>query len=253
MRDNSVRSSLLAGRSVVSGWLTVGHPLLAEAMASAGYDAVTVDMQHGAVSDHELLSVLQAISCTDAVPLVRVPWNQPAQVMKALDLGALGVIAPMIEGPEDVEALVAACRYPPQGRRSYGPTRNAFGPGGFSPSRANESVMAIAMIETRAALDALNEILSVPGLDMVFVGPSDLSQALGGPPGADARDGPVPAALDRILERCAAHEVPAGLFCRSPHYAREMLDRGMRFVTVDSDVSYVRHGAATALREVRGA
>lgn len=237
---------------MVSGWLTIGHPLLAEVLAHAGFDAVTVDAQHGAVSDGELLSVLQAISTTPAVPLVRVAWNEPAQVMKALDFGAYGVIAPMIETAADVRRLVAACRYPPVGRRSYGPTRAAYYGGADYASHANDTVLAIAMIETRAALEAIDEILAVPGLDMLFVGPADLSQALGGPPGADFEEGPVPEALDRILERCRGHGTPAGVFCRSPAYARAMLRRGFSFVTVDSDAGYVRRGAAEALRVVMG-
>jgi len=251
MRENPVRTALREGRPVVSGWLTAGHPLLAESLAHAGYDAVTIDAQHGAVSDAELLSALQAISTTPAVPLVRVAWNEPARVMKALDLGAMGVIAPMIEGPRDVANLVAACRYPPAGRRSYGPTRAAMYAGADYASGANDAVLAIAMIETRSALEALDEILAVPGLDMVFVGPADLSQALGGPPGADFAEGPVPDALARILERSADHGVPAGVFCKDPDHARAMLERGFRFVTVDTDLGLLRRGAADALARVR--
>jgi 4-hydroxy-2-oxoheptanedioate aldolase len=251
MRENPVRTALREGRPVVSGWLTVGHPLLAETLAHAGYDAVAVDAQHGAVADHELLGVLQAISTTSAVPLVRVAWNEPARVMKALDLGAYGVIAPMIEGPRDVAQLVAACRYPPAGRRSYGPTRAALYAGPDYAAHANDTVLAIAMIETRAALEALDEILAVPGLDMVFVGPADLSQALGGPPGADFDDGPVAEALERIVARGAAHDVPVGVFCKDPGYARRMLSRGVRFVTVDTDVGTLRLGAGRALAALR--
>lgn len=253
MRDNPVRSALHAGRPVISGWLTAGHPLLAEALAHAGFDAVTVDMQHGAVSDAEALSALQAISTTPAVPLVRVAWNEPARVMKALDLGAYGVIAPMIEGPEGVRALTAACRYPPHGHRSYGPTRAAFYGGPDYAEGADDTILAIAMIETRAALDTLDEILQVPGLDMVFVGPADLSQALGRPAAPDFGAGPLPEALERIVARSAAHGIPAGIFTKTPQEARDMLARGFRFVTVDSDLSYVRRGASDALAAVREA
>ncbi|MDZ7801009.1 MAG: aldolase/citrate lyase family protein [Trueperaceae bacterium] len=251
MRPNPVQQALRHGRPVLSGWLTAGHPLVAEALAHAGFDAVTVDQQHGAVDDAELLSALQALSTTDTVPLVRVAWNEPGRIMKALDLGAYGVIAPMIEGADDVRALVSACRYPPRGRRSYGPTRAAFYGGPDYAAEANDTVLAIAMIETRAALNALDEVLSVPELDMVFVGPADLSQALGGPPGADFRDGPVPDALDHLLERAAAHGVPAGIFCKSPAYAREMLARGFGFVTADTDLGHLRARANEVVAAVR--
>lgn len=251
MRENRVASALRASRPVVSGWLTVGHPLLAEAMAHAGYDAVTVDLQHGAVSDAELVSVLQALSTTDVTPLVRVAWNDPARLMKALDLGAYGVIVPMIEGPDDVRAALRAVRYPPVGARSYGPTRAAFYGGPDYAAHADEQIVLAAMIETRAALERIDEVLAVPGLDLAFVGPADLSQALGGPPGADFTDGPVPEALERILAAARRHGVPAGIFCKDAGYAARMLERGFRFVTADSDVGLLRRGAAAALRRLR--
>jgi 4-hydroxy-2-oxoheptanedioate aldolase len=251
MRENRVASALRASRPVLSGWLTVGHPLLAEAMAHAGYDAVTVDLQHGAVSDGELIAVLQALSTTDVTPLVRVAWNDPARLMKALDLGAYGVIVPMVEGPDDVRAALRAVRYPPAGVRSYGPTRAAFYGGPDYAAHANEQIVLGVMIETRAALERIDEVLAVPGLDLAFVGPADLSQALGGPPGADWEDGPVPDALERILDASRRHGVPAGIFCKSADYAARMLERGFRFVTADSDVGLLRRGASAALTRLR--
>lgn len=252
MRKNPAKAALRSGSAVVSGWLTVGHPLMAEALAHLGYDAITVDLQHGAVSEHELGPLLQAISTTDVTPFVRVAWNDPARVMKALDLGAYGIIAPMIESADDVRALVSAGRYPPVGRRSYGPTRAAFYAGADYAAGANDEVILCAMIETRAALSDLDAILDVDGLDLVFVGPADLSQALGGPPGADFDDGPVVEALDRILDACARYGVPAGIFCKDPDYARRMLDAGFRFVTAGTDVGLLGLGAAAALRRVNG-
>ena len=251
MRKNRLKAALRAGRPSVSGWLTVGHPLLAEALAHAGYDAVTIDLQHGAVSDAELIAVLQALSTTAVTPLVRVAWNEPARIMKALDLGAYGVIAPMIETADDVRALVRAGRYPPGGMRSYGPTRAAFYGGPDYAAAANDQVILAAMIETRSALERLDEILTVPGLDLVFVGPADLSQALGGPPGADFEDGPVPEALERVLAASRRHGVPAGVFCKDAGHAARMRAAGFRFVTADSDVGLLRRGAAAALAALR--
>ena len=251
MRENTFRERLLAGERLVNGWLSTGDPLLAETMAHAGFDALTLDMQHGASDLGDALRVFQAVSTTSTVPLVRVPWNDPATIMKVLDLGAYGVICPMIEGRADAEAFVRSCRYPPGGNRSFGPVRGLLYGGNDYPTRANDTVLAIAMIETRSALEQLDDILTVPGLDAVFVGPADLSQALGGPAGTDWTDGPVPAALDTILERCAAHGVPAGIFTKSPAYARTMHDRGFAFVTVGSDLGYVAAGAREVLQLVR--
>ena len=243
MRENTFRTRLAAGTPALVGWCSTGHPLLAETMAHAGFDALTVDMQHGAVDAGELLGVLQAISTSATPPLVRVPWNDPAIVMKALDLGAYGVICPMIETADDVARLVAACRYPPRGVRSFGPTRGRLYGGPDYAREADDTVLAIAMIETRAAVDALDEILTVPGLDAVFVGPADLSQAFGGPAGSDWIEGPVPHLLDRIVAASRAAGVPAGIFTRSEAYAARMVESGFAFVTVANDLAYVEQVA----------
>jgi 4-hydroxy-2-oxoheptanedioate aldolase len=247
MRPNRFRASLRAGAPATLGWCTSGHPLLVETVAHAGFDAVVLDMQHGAVDGSGLLAALQAISTSDATPIVRVPWNDPAVIMRALDLGAYGVIAPMIETVSDVERFVAACRYPPQGIRSFGPTRARLYAGPDYAAVANETVLAIAMIETRSAVEHLDAILAVPGLDAVFVGPADLSQAFGGPPGADWLAGLVPPLLERIVGSARAAAVPAGIFCRSATYAARMVGQGFGFVTLDGDVAYVEAGAAAAL------
>lgn len=251
MRENSFRTHLQSGARLVNGWLSTGDPLLAETMAHAGFDALTLDLQHGVSDLGEAMRVFQAISTTATVPLVRVPWNDPATIMKVLDLGAYGVICPMIDTRADAEAFVRACRYPPDGHRSFGPIRGLLYGGAEYPTRANTTVVAIAMIETRSALEQLDDILTVPGLDAVFVGPADLSQALGGPAGTDWTDGPVPAAIDTILKRCVAHGVPAGIFTKSPAYGRAMHDRGFSFVTVGSDLGYVAAGARDVLGAIR--
>ncbi len=237
---------------MISAWSSIGDPLVAEALATCGHDAVTFDLQHGAIAADRLLSLLQAASVHRTPTLVRVPWNDPADAMRALDLGAHGVIAPMIQGPDDVRRLVDACRYAPAGHRSFGPTRAALAFGADYGATANERVVVGAMIETRAAYEAIDEVLAVPGLDLAFVGPADLSQALGGPPGADFEEGAIPDALARIAERCRAHGVAAGVFCRSPRYARRMLQAGFAFVTVDSDLAHLQRGAREALRIARG-
>lgn len=233
-------------------WLTSPDPLVAETLARAGYDAVVVDQQHGAIDDAQALALLQAVHAAGQCAIVRVAWNAPHLVMKALDLGAWGVIAPMLDGPDDVRAFVAACRYPPAGTRSYGPTRGAALAGHDYFRRAEHEVVPIAMIETRSALESLDEILAVPGLGGVFVGPADLSQALGGPPGADFVDGPVPAALARIAERAAAAGVPAGLYARDPAYAARMVRSGYRFTALGGSLDLLAAAAASVLERFRG-
>ncbi len=245
---NRVRSKLAAGDTVLTGWLTTGNTLVAETMAHLGFDALTLDTQHGAIDAGEMLGVLQAISTTDVVPIVRVAWNDPALIMKALDLGAWGVICPMIESADDVRRFVRACRYPPVGVRSYGPTRGRLTHGDAYARVANDEVLAIAMIETRGALEEIEVIAAVPGLDGVFVGPADLSQALGGPPGADWDDGPVPAALERIVSAARDAGIHAGIYTRSVPYARRMRALGFRFMTVGGgDLDLLAMGAREVL------
>ena len=251
MATPSLRARLAGPGPLALGWLTSPDPLVAEAIARAGFDAVTLDMQHGAIDDADALRLLQVLTLAGVPAVVRVAWNQPHLVMKALDLGAWGVIAPMLEGPEDAERLVAACRYPPQGGRSYGPTRGAALADRYV-ARANDEVVPIAMIETRGALERLDEILAVDGLGAVFVGPADLSQALGGPPGADFEDGPVVAAIAHVAQRSIATGVPAGIYNRSAAYARRMAASGYRFVAMGSALDLVAGGAAAALGELRG-
>lgn len=253
MSENKLRQRLASGGKFLNGWLTSGNPLVAEVMANAGFDSITLDMQHGDFHAGNLLPALQAVATTDTVPLVRVPWNHPPDVMKALDFGAQGVICPLIETPEAAAAFVAACRYPPLGGRSYGPVRAGIRGGADYYTYANGMVMAIPMIETKLGLQNLNSILEVPGIDAIFVGPSDLSQSLGQAVGPEWTEGVVFEALVQIVQTCAERGVPAGVFTNSVSYARRMLELGFGFVTAGSDLAYVRAGATAAATDLSDA
>lgn len=243
---NRAKERLKAGERVLNGWLHIPSSLTAEAMAGAGFDTLTLDLQHGPYGLEAVLPMLQAISSTQAVPLARVPWNEPGVVMKLLDLGCYGLICPMVSTREGCEAFVGACRYPPAGYRSFGPTRVRLAAPDYA-GRANDEVLTFAMIETAEALENLDAIMSVPGLDGVYVGPADLSQALGGPPGADWDEGPVVGALGRIVEAAQKHGLIAGVHTMSAAYAGRMLGLGYRFVTVQSDLNFLLTGAKGAV------
>jgi 4-hydroxy-2-oxoheptanedioate aldolase len=189
-------------------------------MAQQGYDALTIDLQHGLIDAAAMLAMLQAISTTATVPVVRVPWLEPGILMKALDAGAYGVICPMINTREDAERLVAYTHYAPRGTRSFGPMRAALYGGPDYAQKADETIVAFAMIETAQALDNLDAILSVDGLDAIYIGPSDLSLALGCRPVFDDVDAPVAQAIEHILERATAHGIKAGIHCGDPKVAR---------------------------------
>jgi 4-hydroxy-2-oxoheptanedioate aldolase len=242
MRPNRLREIWAEGRGALNGWCSIGSPFTAEAMARQGWDAITIDTQHGLISYSEMLAMLQAVSGTDAVPLVRVSWNQPGEVMKALDAGALGVICPMVNSRAECEAFVRACRYPPDGYRSFGPTRAAAVYGRDYFSQANAEIATFAMIETADGLANLADIVATPGLDGIYVGPSDLSLALGGGPEQDSHDPMRLAAFDRILTGCKAQGVRIGVHTTSVAYAQAMLARGFDLVTVGGDTRYLAAG-----------
>ena len=251
MRDNRLRTLWQADQAVVNGWLAIGNSFSAETMAHQGWDSLTIDMQHGVIDYAAMVTMLQAISTTDAVPVVRVPWLEPGIVMKSLDAGAYGIICPMVNTREDAQKLVAYTHYAPQGARSFGPVRAALYGGADYAARANETVVAFAMIETAQALDNLDAILSVEGLDAIYIGPSDLSLALGCKPVFDDVDPPVAQAIDHIVARAKAHGVVAGVHNGRADVARARVAKGFRFVTLGSDARLLASGSQQLLTAMR--
>ncbi|HEX5915163.1 MAG TPA: aldolase/citrate lyase family protein [Rubrobacter sp.] len=247
MRENRLRKIWQEGGTAVNGWLQVPSSFSAEVMAHAGWDSLTIDMQHGPVDYGSLVPMLQAISTTETVPVVRVPWNDPGLIMRVLDAGCYAVICPMIDTREEAEAFVGACRFPPEGYRSNGPYRATLYGGQDYTDHANETVVTMAMIETRQALENLEQILTVEGLDAVFVGPSDLSQSLGHGPGTDRSEPEVVQAIERVLTAAREHGLVAGIFTGSPEYASRMAEKGFQFVTISSDVRLLTAAAAGAI------
>ncbi|RMF92241.1 MAG: 2,4-dihydroxyhept-2-ene-1,7-dioic acid aldolase [Nitrospinota bacterium] len=251
MRENRLKSIWASGGVVVNGWLSIPSSFSAEVMAHQGFDSLTIDMQHGVVDYQVAVTMLQAISNTPAVPLARVPWNNPAYLMKILDAGVYGVICPMISTREQAEALVQACKYPPQGYRSYGPVRASLYAGADYAEHANEEILVIPMIETAEALKNLDDILSVPGVDAIYVGPSDLSLALGCRPRLDQTDPPVVEAQKKIVEACKRHGVVAGIHNSTAQYALRMIEEGYQLVTLASDSRFLAAKAAEEVAAVR--
>jgi 4-hydroxy-2-oxoheptanedioate aldolase len=251
MRANRLREIWATGKPAIGGWCSMPGGFSAELMASQGWDAVTIDTQHGVIGYSDMLAMLQAISTTLAVPLVRVSWNQPGEIMRALDAGAYGVICPMVNDAAECAAFVQACRYPSDGCRSSGPTRAIVYGGPDYQAKANGEILTFAMVETAAGLANAEAIVATPGLDGVYIGPSDLSLALGGPPGLD-QDAPVLlAAFDTILAVCKAAGVKAGVHTNSVAYSQKMIDRGFDLVTVGLDVRYLMSGRREAA-DMRG-
>jgi 4-hydroxy-2-oxoheptanedioate aldolase len=252
MRENRLRTLWKADQAAVNGWLAIPSSFAAEVMAHQGWDTLTIDLQHGVIDYAAMLPMLQAISTTPTVPVVRVPWLEPGIVMKVLDAGAYGVIAPMVNTREDAQKLVAWTHYAPRGTRSFGPVRAALYGGADYATQANDTVVAFAMIETAQALDNLDDILSVEGLDAIYIGPSDLSLALGCKPSFDDPEPKAVEAIEHILARAKAHGVVAGIHNGEARVAKSRAAMGFRFVTVMSDTRFMVAGAQAAMKVMRG-
>jgi 4-hydroxy-2-oxoheptanedioate aldolase len=251
MSRSTLRERLAHGETALNAWLTLEGPASAAAVASAGFDAVTLDLQHGAAEPEHAASIFSAIEDAGAVPLARVRWNDAAELMRMLDVGARGILCPMIGSAAEAAAFVAACRYPPHGIRSYGPVHGGFGQGREQVALANENVLIFAMIETAEGFENLDAIASTPGLDGLYVGPSDLSLGLGLATFADLADPELLKALDAVVESAARHGVVAGIHAPTPERSAEMVERGFRFVTPAVDSMLVANSASSALGRTR--
>jgi 4-hydroxy-2-oxoheptanedioate aldolase len=251
MRPNRLRTLWQSGGAAVNGWLAIANSFSAETMAHQGWDTLTIDLQHGVVDYQAMIPMLQAISTTTTVPVVRVPWLEPGIIMKTLDAGAYGVICPMINTREDAQKLVAYSHYAPRGTRSFGPVRALLYGGADYPQHANDTIVTFAMIETAKALDNLDDIMSVEGLDAVYIGPSDLSLALGCKPTFDDVDPPVAQAIDHILARAKAHGLVAGIHNGGTQAALARIAKGFQFVTISSDARLMAAGAQQVVGAMR--
>jgi 4-hydroxy-2-oxoheptanedioate aldolase len=251
MRPNRLRQLWAEDKPAINGWLAVPSSFSAEVMAHAGWDTLTIDLQHGVIDYTSLVPMLQAISTTATTPIVRVPWLEPGILMKTLDAGAYGVICPMINTRDEAARLVACTRYAPMGTRSFGPVRASIYGGPDYAQHANSTVVVFAMIETAQALDNLDAILSVEGLDAIYVGPSDLSLSLGCRPVFDDLDPTAQQAVEHIAARAQAHGVKAGIHNGRPDVARSRVAMGYRFVTLGSDARLLSAGSQELLEAMR--
>ena len=253
MRKNKLKELFKTGKPIINSWLSIPSSFSAESMAQQSWDSLTIDMQHGLIDYSSAVSMLQAISTTDITPMARVNWNEPGQIMKILDAGCYGVICPMVSNRKEAEKFVQACQYPPKGYRSFGPIRASIYGGGDYAKHANEEILKLAMIETKEALEKLDEILDTPHLDGVYIGPADLSLAVGEEPGFDKpEDTKAYKEILRVLDAAKKRKLIAGLHNGTPEYAQKMLDKGFNLVTVGSDSRYISSGAKTDLEKLKG-
>ncbi|HWF95010.1 MAG TPA: aldolase/citrate lyase family protein [Xanthobacteraceae bacterium] len=252
----SLADQLRAGETVYSGWCGLASPLVAEVIAREGFSAVTIDMQHGLWDITQIVSAIAAIRHGGGAPVVRVPLGDFATASRALDFGAEGIISPMINTAADARAFVASTKYPPVGERSWGPHRATM-LGGLADQKVylkegNTLTFTLAMIETRAALDNVAAIAATPGIDGLFLGPSDLSIALSQGATIDPLSPDVDRELERIAEAARKAGKIMGAYCHTADRAVALAKRGVRFLAVGSDLGFLRAGSAAALKTLKG-
>lgn len=251
MRPNRLKQLWSEGRTAINGWLTIPSAWTAEMLAHSGFDALTLDLQHGLIDDQTALAMLQAIATSETVPLVRLPWNDPAAVMRALDAGAYGVICPMINTRSEAETFAGACRYPPRGYRSYGPIRATVYAGSDYFRHANDTILALALIETAEGLANVADILATPGLDGVYIGTVDLSISLGLAGLGDLDDPRLREPVGAIIGSARSHDRIIAMHAADPAQARTLAGWGVSLITVLTDSSALQAAAATALAGTR--
>jgi 4-hydroxy-2-oxoheptanedioate aldolase len=251
MRENTALSTWRAGGQTVGGWLSIGNAYTAETMSGLGFDWLCIDLQHGMLSYSDLKYMLPAISTKDTIPIVRVPWNEPYEIMKALDAGAYGVIVPMVNNRAEAEQAVSACRYPPDGLRSFGPVWAAMYGGRGYAEEANDQIACIAMIETAEGLENLDEIATTPGLDAIYIGPSDLSFALGLKPFGQFDEPIHIETVGKIYDACRNAGIAAGIHTGSLEYTQRYLEQGFNLITLGTDSAFMARLAAKELAEAK--
>ncbi|MBV8521523.1 MAG: 2,4-dihydroxyhept-2-ene-1,7-dioic acid aldolase [Acetobacteraceae bacterium] len=251
---NKLKQGLRTGKACLNGWLAIPSGFSAEVMAQCGWDSVTVDLQHGVQDYLSMVQCFQAMQAHPVTPLVRVPVNEFGIINKALDAGASGVICPMVNNRQEAQSLVASCKYPPAGRRSNGPIRAAmYGAASNYQKTANDEVMVIPMIETEEALENLEAILDVPGIDAIYIGPSDLGFSLGLPPILDREESKILKIFEHIVNETTKRRIFAGLHTLSAAYSIRMIEMGFRFISIGNDSLWMARGAREAVQAVRGA
>src|SRR6516162_666452 len=253
MKTNHVRAKLKQGQPSIGTWLTLPDPLAARMMGRVGFDWLTVELEHTATNLETAATIFAILSTSGSVPLVRVPWNTGENIKRVLDTGAWGIVVPMVNSRAEAEAAVAAARYAPRGNRSIGGQLHAVNfetdPATYY-ARANDEILVVLMVEHVKAIEAADEILSVPGIDVVFVGPNDLHHSLGKPPSFESDDPAFTEALAHILKLARKHGVAPGIHVADAAAAQRRLAEGFQFIAVASEAGMMLSKAQEVVRSL---
>jgi 4-hydroxy-2-oxoheptanedioate aldolase len=250
VRPNGVRALWREGKPAIGALLSTNSPLLAEAISHLGFDWLVVDLQHSETNLAQIQPMLTAVSTTSVMPLVRVAGNDSILIQRVLDLGAYGVLVPMVNTVAEAEAAVRAAKYPPRGRRSWGPIRGSIYAGSDYFQHANEELIVMAMLETEEGVRNTREILSVDGIDGCFIGPNDLGVSYGYPPESGVSP-EVDKVIQTVLDACHATGTVGGIQTYGPESAIQRVEQGFRFVGMGTDIRFAVPAAREALAATR--
>ena len=248
---NPLKEKMRQGEAVIGTFIEIGHPDVVEWLSRLGFDWLLLDSEHAPAGFETLQRMMQAMNGSNCVPIVRPQWNERVVIKRILDIGAYGVLLPWVNSKEEAENAVKFCKYPPEGIRGWGPRRAGM----FDPDyyeTANEELLIAVQIETAKALENLDDILSVPGIDACYIGPWDLSISLGFGVPPNWNETRYLAAFDRVLETAKRHGKPAGMFANLDNI-EWALEKGFKFNTVDDDDTFLIRGAQMALEKARSA
>src|SRR6266852_2028049 len=251
MKTNNVRAKLKRGEPSVGTWLTLPDPTAAQLMARVGFDWLTVELEHTPVTFETAARSFAIIAASGGVPLARVPWNHGENIKRVLDTGAWGIVVPMVNSRAEAEAAVAAARYAPLGGRTIGGTLHAANfdtdPATYY-AKANDEILVVLMAEHVKAIEAADDILSVPGIDVVFIGPNDLHHSMGKPPAFDSEHKEYVDALKHILKTAKKYGVAPGIHVVDAAAAKRRIDEGFQFIAVSSEAGLMLSKAQEVTR-----
>jgi len=246
---NPLKEKILNGKPVVGAFVGLGHPDVTETLSRAGFDWLLIDGEHGPLGLETMQTMLMAMNGSNCTPIVRVQWNDPVIIKRVLDIGAYGVLVPWVNTREEAEAAVQACRYPPEGIRGWGPRRAAR----FDPdyrATANDEVLVSVQVETQTAVDNLEEIAAVDGVDALFIGPYDLSNnmGIGIPPQWD--NPRFLGAIEAVLHACEKFDKAPGLYSNMGNI-KWAVEKGFVYNTVGEADGFLAYGAEQALKAAK--
>ena len=250
---NPLREAWTGGRPAFGLWsMMPGSSFGVELLCAALPDYVCIDCQHGLADPAALVPMLAAAEAAGVTSLVRVPRNDPADIGKVLDAGARGIIVPLVNDASEAARAAAACRYPPEGSRSYGPVRASVVLGTGDPVALGREVSCIVMVETSVGLENVEQIAATGGVDGIYVGPSDLALSLGLPPTLDVVEPAHVEAVAKIKDACKRHGIAAGIHTASAEASRRHAEAGFDMITAGTDATFLAEAARTRLATVRG-